>query len=471
MTQHLTCKHSRTGIDGPTTCMANPDVMENIKDLVKSEKILSIADSRLARDAGILGIAAIERLAMNDGVIYATDDAAGPAMMGLAPNASPSARASLQLAKGKMNCLVLLVDFPGNLGQLPPAHFQSLLFDQNNPNSMRSFYAEMSYRKLDVDGVVTNWITAPHPYSFYTNQTSGTGNTFPNNTPGLLTDILNIYTANNSLAPFDVNADGYVDGLFLIHAGPGAEVDPNPANRPNKIWSHKWVLPQPYVRNGVKAFAYFTAPEDGKLGVFAHEFGHFIGLPDLYDTSYRSRGIGDWCLMAGGSWNGGGNMPARMSAWCLAELGWIKPKKVSGTLTVQLKTLEIDAAACYRLSPRGTPKHEYFLVENRQKAGRDIGLPGSGLAIWHVDKSQSSNSNALSYMVGLVQADGRRDLEFNRNSGDPGDVFPGSKNVKSVGPASLTQPNTALNSGLASSVAVSAITILAAGLIGATLKN
>ena len=68
--------------------------------------------------------------------------------------------------------------------------------------------------------------------------------------------------------------------------------------------------PQAYNADGTKIYAYLTIPEDAKLGVCAHELGHLLfGFPDLYDTDYTSEGIGNWCLMAGGSWNGGGDTP------------------------------------------------------------------------------------------------------------------------------------------------------------------
>jgi immune inhibitor A len=274
-----------------------------------------------------------------------------------------------------------------------------------------------------------------------------------------LQEALTTYCATNSLAPFDVNGDGFVDGLFLVHAGGGAEAEPNPARRRDMIWSHKWTLPTPFVRNGVSAYAYFTAPEDGKLGVFSHEFGHFLGLPDLYDTSYRSHGIGDWCLMSGGSWNGSGNQPARMSAWCLATLGWIKPTNVTSARSLTLNALEGDKAACYRLWTKGKASKEYFLVENRQQSGRDAKLPGSGLALWHIDETQSDNANPLAYRVALVQADGRRDLELNRSSGDTGDLFPGSQKVTKVSDTGASHPHTRKNDGTATGVGLSNIKV------------
>jgi immune inhibitor A len=351
------------------------------------------------------------------------------------------------------------VDFPDNVGSEQPGHFEKLLFDQTNPNSMASFYKEMSFGTLTVTGQVTNWIRAANPYAFYTNGESGTGGSFPKNTPGLLQEVLQRYCQTNSLALFDDNGDGFVDGLFLVHAGGGAEAEPNPTRRKDMIWSHKWTLPSAFVNNNVRAYAYFTAPEDGQLGVFSHEFGHFLGLPDLYDTSYRSFGIGDWCLMAGGSWNGNGKQPARMSAWCLATLGWIKPNNVASARTLSLPALETDKTACYRLWTGGKASKEYFLIENRQQAGRDAKLPGSGLAVWHIDETQSDNTNPLAYKVALVQADGKRDLEFNRNEGDTGDLFPGSKKVTKLDDKGSGHPHTRKNDGTATRIALSNIKI------------
>ncbi|HYD11689.1 MAG TPA: M6 family metalloprotease domain-containing protein [Allosphingosinicella sp.] len=467
MANHTTghcCGSSYAG--GPTTCIASPEVMADISEQISQENILSVADARIATMAGLLAIPSVGKIGFNDGVIYppaTLQEAPQKLVLGFESTVAdtggiqPSQQAAIPSAAGRLNCLVLLVDFEDNQGSLPASHFESLLFDDGNPDSMRSFYQDLSYGALDIDGVVTEWIRADHPYDYYTAGESGTGGNYPNNTPGLLHEVLQKYCANNSLAPFDQNGDGFMDGLFLVHAGGGAEAERDRTRRPHMIWSHKWVLPEAFENDGVSAFAYFTAPEDGLLGVFAHEFGHFLGLPDLYDTSYRSKGLGDWCLMAGGSWAGGGQTPVRLSAWCLAQLNWIQPVNVTGPETLALAPLEQDAGACYRLWSNGDPGSEYFLIENRQQQGRDIGLPGSGLAVWHIDETQSDNTNPLSYRVALIQADGKRELEFSRNDGDPGDLFPGSGNVTALDDAGA-HPHTRANDGTATGVALSGIT-------------
>jgi immune inhibitor A len=84
---------------------------------------------------------------------------------------------------------------------------------------------------------------------------------------------------------------------------------------------------------------------------------------------------------------------------------------------------------------KGIPKQEYFLLETRCKVGYDKHLPAEGLLIWHIDEAISDNTNETHYMVGLVQADGKKDLELSVNTGDDGDPFPGSsQKILSVAP-------------------------------------
>jgi immune inhibitor A len=99
------------------------------------------------------------------------------------------------------------------------------------------------------------------------------------------------------------------------------------------------------------------------------------------------------------------------------------------------------------------------LIENRQRKGRDAKLPGSGLALWHIDETQSDNTNPMAYRVALVQADGARQLEFNKNQGDAGDLFPGSKGVTRVSDTGSGHPHTRNNAGTATGVSLSKIKV------------
>lgn len=440
---------------GPTTCMPKPSVLKSVRQQIRKSRSLSRGDVRLASAMGLVTADVRRPLGYNDGLFYPPID--GPHAVRSATALSPTKRLKVASTKKKLHALALLVDFSDNVGSRPARDFEKLLFDKSNPDSMAAYYADLSYGQLEVSGTAVGYIRAPHPYGYYTNGESGTGDTFPNNTPGLLVDVLKIFTQSNDLSRFDTDGDGIVDGIFLIHAGGGAEAEPNPTKRANKIWSHKWVLPQPFVSGGVKVFAYSTEPEDGRVGVFAHEFGHVLGLPDLYDSSYRSQGVGTWCLMGGGSWGGDGDQPTRLSCWCLKELGWVKPVNVKRSRVIDLGALADNRRACYRIWTKGKAGPEYFLAENRQASGRDAALPASGLALWHIDETQSDNSQPPIYKVALTQADGKQDLENDANDGDAADLFPGSKKVVKFDDDTI--PSAMANNGLPTGVRLTSISM------------
>ena len=117
--------------------------------------------------------------------------------------------------------------------------------------------------------------------------------------------------------------------------------------------------------------------------------------------------------MAGGSWGGGGDTPARLSAWCLSNARLDHPDEchaVGQALSVQPHRRRTRPPATGS-GPAGKASKEYFLIENRQKRPGRRSAAASGLAVWHIDATQSNNNNPLAYKVALVQADGRRDLE------------------------------------------------------------
>mgnify|MGYP005846977605 CR=1 FL=1 len=366
----------------------------------------------------------------NDGVIYPPERIA--ALSGELRLSPESARLAQRLAptppQGELRLIVLLVDFDDNRFRDADAlrtNLQAMLFSQNvfATGSLNDFYREAASGKVWFSGTIAGPYRAPRPYTFYTNRRSGTG-AYPNNTQRLVEEIVTLADADVDYAQFDVNGDSFVDGLVLVHAGPGAETVIDPNVRANSIWSHKWTTNRELTHDNTHIYAYLTVPEESNIGVWAHELGHLIfGWPDLYDIDNSSEGLGDFCLMAGGSWNALGRRPAHPSAWCKQHHGWVQVHTLTGNKRVVIPPVETDPQV-YKLWTRGQPAEEYFLLENRQRIGFDDNLPDTGLAIYHVDETQEDNSQESHYLVGLKQADGRNDLENARNRGDNTDLWP-----------------------------------------------
>ncbi len=362
---------------------------------------------------------------------------------------------------GVGKAIVLLVDFSDKIATRSRASFEDMLFTKGTypTGSMRDYYWEVSYNRLDITGQVSDslntWYRAPQSYSYYANGRKGFGD-YPKNAQKLVEDVVKIADSYIDFGEFDQDNDGYVDMLFVVHAGPGAEY----TGDPNDIWSHAWTTKNKVPTNDVNAagrrvyvWRYSMEPEDGNIGVFCHELGHVLGLPDLYDIDGSSSGAGAWCLMSFGSWNNGGNNPAHLSAWCKKELGWVIPQRLEKNRKgITIPPVETDSTGVYRLWTNGSAGKEYFLIENRGKIGSDRYLPGEGLLIWHIDEGMDDNDNERHYMVGLMQADGKRHLENGNNDGDSGDPFPGSTGNTNF--SLTTNPNSKSYSGKDSSVAV-----------------
>ena len=217
-------------------------------------------------------------------------------------------------------------------------HFQDMLFGENGytgPNgenlvSMKQYYEEQSGGTFIMNGTVTDWYTAPNPAAYYGAEVGSSHDAKPRN---LVADALKELAKDPSinLADFDHidrydldgdgdynEKDGMIDYLIVIHAGVGQEAGGGSLGT-DAIWSHSWTLGGLYPIPGTSytdengktrpyyAYKYTIDPEDGAAGVFCHETGHEIGLPDEYDTQYSSASsepISYWSLMSSGSWAG-----------------------------------------------------------------------------------------------------------------------------------------------------------------------
>ncbi len=169
------------------------------------------------------------------------------------------------------------------------------------------------------------------------------------------------------------------DGVFFLYAGSRAAI-----TRGNILWPHKGF----YTYKG-KRITYFICPEGGEkmfsISVIAHEFGHMLGLPDLYARPEvpDMEGLGRWCSMSNGE--GFDGRPVHFSAWCKEQMGWTLPTVIDPRVQQKLILSPIEGknSECIKIPvrPDGT---EYFLLENRIKKRFDQNLPGEGLLIWRV---------------------------------------------------------------------------------------
>lgn len=314
------------------------------------------------------------------------------AMHKAGPNRSPSAPTIGGFpTTGTRKLLLILANFSNTTTTYTQANFNNLMnqVNYNSTGSFRDFYIEVSYGLLTVNTTVTTWVTLPNTHDYYG----------PDYMWGEFA-YESCVAANNqttiNFSEFDNDSDGVVDGVAIFHQGRGQEESGNI----NDIWSHSWDLSSAGYTvaertfDGVQVDAYTTQPEKNgssmvTIGVMCHEFGHNLGAPDFYDTDYSTGGsydgTGEWDVMAGGSWNGAsGTKPAHHNAWTKNYFTWTTPTVISTQQNVLLRNAQVYTDA---VRYNTTTSNEYFLCENRQQTGFDVGIPGHGLIIYHVDGS------------------------------------------------------------------------------------
>jgi immune inhibitor A len=242
------------------------------------------------------------------------------------------------------------------------AHYQDLYFGDGNA-TLKSYYEKQSSGRYSVDGEVTDWVKVPYNEARYGSNDAATGAWYA------VQDGVNAWVAEREaagdtaaeisaeLAEFDQwdrydfdgdgdfnEPDGYIDHFQIVHAGEDESAGGG-AQGEDAIWAHRWYAfgtdkgvtgPDTNKRGGTQigdtgvwVGDYTIQPENGGLGVFAHEYGHDLGLPDEYDTSGGGENsTGFWTLMSSGSWLGTGkdsigDLPGDMNAWDKLQLGWL----------------------------------------------------------------------------------------------------------------------------------------------------
>ncbi|NNF07584.1 MAG: M6 family metalloprotease domain-containing protein, partial [Candidatus Eisenbacteria bacterium] len=347
----------------------------------------------------------------------------------LSPEPSNSALAVLSQATASHRrwtphprTLVLLVDFedkPSSPGYDIP-HFESLLFelDRELYGSLRDYYREATYNKIDVTGKVYGWFRMPLHYVDYADGQQGFGGDFPRSAKGLTHHALEAAVeAGVDITQFDSDGpdgipnsgddDGVIDALMIVHAGFGTER----TRSLDDIRSHYWTTVGDLQIDGIRIPDYAMVPELENVGIMVHEYGHLLGAPDLYDLSGRGNGLGWFSVMAWAIWYNNGREPGGPDPYTSMMCGVLKPEVPGGDEPRLTMPAINHNDYALRLWTEGAVGKEYFLVEYRKTMGIDRYLFGDGLLIYHVDERAMRQDNPARYLVRLVQADGHRSLE------------------------------------------------------------
>jgi M6 family metalloprotease-like protein len=252
--------------------------------------------------------------------------------------------------------------------------------------------------------------------------------------------------------PFDLDGDGTIDRLLILHTSKGQEENPGVKNR---IWSHFTHFDSPInVAEGHTVEHYTMASlQTGTsgIGTIMHEMMHQMGAVDLYpvhdDSSFQTwKGLGDWDVMASGNWNGGGLWPALPSGGILDMIG------ANRTVELDLTWPSDSVSPCIgpTITLDGTSdsgdvlkvpigEDESIYIERRSDSGYDTRLPGSGILVTYSDSSAGNidrnevNTNPNFPFLMVIEADGQQDLVSGSNEGEQSDLFSNGSNFGAEG--------------------------------------
>ncbi len=342
---------------------------------------------------------------------------------------------SIPIALGECPLLLLLVEF-SDVPHHPDhdiAYFDHLLF--GDKPSVRDYYQETSYGKFTFTKAgILGWYTSHHPLKEFSRD-------------GIVREAFRKAARDRSFsfASYDDNGDGILtdDELaILVCTSALSEEKPRGAYHNWRLWGTLGVKTWDGM---ILSGEHSVLQEWQSWMVFAHELGHTLQLPDFYDYTRKSQGLGVYSLMGNGNLDGINGH--HFTAWEKIQLGWIEPTVVTedGWYVIH------DSETCPEAFILQDPSHssdEYFLVENRFRGtSYDNGtspLPDEGIAIYHIDESiprplrprtwfPGVNDVEYHKMIDIECADSfsshfkdADDLDANKNQGDEFDFWDNS---------------------------------------------
>lgn len=356
---------------------------------------------------------------------------------------------------GSPHSLVILVEYPdyGFNVENPKEYFEEFLNGENftadrATGSCREFYIDNSNGSFIPTFDIYGPVMLKNNRSYY-----GRGD--ETNACQMVVEAVEYLDDIIDFTQYDHNDDGYVDSIYIIYSDKG-EADGGPRD---SVWPYSWELEEEGVSlsaDGVKFNTYGVSNElqvDGEMvgiGTFTHEFGHVLGLPDLYNTynAYDNSTPNEWSVMDSGSYNNDSRTPCNFSSFERYSLGWLQPDEIvaSGEYTIP----ELSGSNRAFIMTTEEDPDEFFMAEYRNHTGWDAYLPATGMLIWHIQFNQKAwdentvNNTSSHHYVDLLRADNT--TSKNSYAGDP---YPGSKEVTEINattkPALLSWGGNALN--------------------------
>ncbi|MDD5771990.1 MAG: M6 family metalloprotease domain-containing protein [bacterium] len=321
---------------------------------------------------------------------------------------------------GDRKLLVICVDFLDTAGTYDPLDIQPLFFGETS--SVSDYYQKVSYSAVSIspasetsgvtdDGII-GWLHLPYKHP---NTGDSTDVISDSTNQQIAKDAITLADPYINYASYDYNKDSTIstDELSIIIIVAGYERSAGPAAP--SIWGHRWSMfsvGYPIVDSTITIEDYCEIGERhgdhlATIGIMAHELGHLIfSLPDLYDTNPGngdSYGVGFFDLMGNGSWASKtgefhGSMPTQLSAWSKEYLSWGKVTTIDSGQDITLPKTDSDGSSVFRVNT--SDPDQYFLLENRQFSGYDMGFQRfeeasghGGVVIYHIDNSKLTSSN------------------------------------------------------------------------------
>lgn len=358
---------------------------------------------------------------------------------------SPQAEGDESVAESQY--LVILVNFKDKAMTFSQEDFNIWLNEpgysvDGGTGSVKDYFRDNSMGKFIPNFVVLGPYTLAHEQTYYAaNDESEGGDVNPRDMVVEAVTMAKEANPGINFAQFDNDGDGYMDNVNIIYAGYSEASTGNA----NDMWPHSWDLDdQAFEIDGIICNNYGCSAElvgasgakmDG-IGTFTHEFGHILGLKDMYDTDDYVDGYGidpgAYCLYASGSYNNDSRTPPCLMAFERMQMGWCTPVELKAAEDVALKPVAENEARYINCQPdraAGTGV-EWFLLENRQQTGWDTYIPAHGLLIYHYDYTDEMvekywsingpNNNAKHRCMYIVAADGVDDTNSR-----VGDTYPG----------------------------------------------